>query len=302
MPSRLHLALGIMTYLSSPLWLLLLLVSAIEMMNFTPPPEASFIGLQPALGLSVSHAAELVILVAATMLLLFGPKIMALVVLLEDAEATRAHGGTGAVIGSVIWECLFSTLMAPIVMLQHSWYVVTILMGISTGWGSQHRTDRALPLDFVARHFWPHTLVGVAATIILWDTASFGWFVPLLAGLWLSIPLVIATSSPLLGRLTRQDKLFLVPSETRGLPVQDRAHALVAQAVISDQDVRRLVLEDAQVRAMHLMLLAGNPAATLDAARLDMLRQRAARRETADFSREDWVLVLHDAEGLRALP
>jgi hypothetical protein len=32
-----------------------------------------------------------------------------------------------------------------------------------------------------------------------------------------------------------------------------------------------------------------------------VLRAQAARRETAGFSREDWTLLLSDAESLRAL-
>ena len=121
LPSRLHLVMGIMSYVSSPLWLLLLIISAFDMMSFTAAPPTSFIGLHPSLPLSVSHAAELVVLVVATLLLLYGPKLLAVAVLLESPEATRAHGGTGAVVHSMIWESLFSTLMAPIVMLQHSW-------------------------------------------------------------------------------------------------------------------------------------------------------------------------------------
>src|SRR6185295_7515978 len=71
LPSRLHLAMGIMSYVSSPLWLLLLIVSAIDMMNAVPPPPADYIGLQPSLPFTVSHSAELVILVLATLILLY---------------------------------------------------------------------------------------------------------------------------------------------------------------------------------------------------------------------------------------
>ncbi len=303
LPSRLHLAMGIMSYVSSPLWLLLLVISAIEMLTFRPAPAASYIGLQPMLALNVSHAAELVILVVATLILLYAPKFLSVAVLLEDADATRAHGGLRQVLSSLFWESVFSTLIAPIVMLQHSWYVVTILMGISTGWSTQQRTDRALPVDFVARAFAAHTLIGLAATIILWRSGSFGWFVPLLAGMLLAVPVVVFSSSPLLGQAAQHDGLFLVPSETRGLAVQDRAHALVAgrEAETPEADVRRLVLEDARVRDLHLALLAGSPP-PMDRLRLRLLREQAARRDTAEFSREDWALLLSDAESLRALP
>jgi membrane glycosyltransferase len=304
LPSRLHLAMGIMSYIASPLWLLLLIVSAIETLNYRPAPGANFGGIESSLALAVSHAAELGVLVLATLVLLYGPKILAMIVLLEDAEATRAHGGTRAVIMSVIFESLFSTLFAPVVMLQHSWYVLSILLGISTGWSSQQRGDRALPLDFVARGFAAHTLIGIIATVILWHTGVFGWYVPLLAGLWLAIPVVLITSSPLLGRWTQSESLFLTPAETRGLKVLDRAHALAGSHEELSADARQLVLDDAQVRELHLSLLAGTPAPPSsddDRMRLWALREQAAREGTSRFSREDWSLLLSDAESLKAL-
>ena len=301
LPSRLHLAMGIMSYVSSPLWLLLLIVSAIDMMNAAPPPAADAIMLHPALALSVSQSAELVILVVATLVLLYGPKLLAVIAVLEDPRAIRAHGGAGSVIWGALWESIFSTLMAPIVMLQHSWYVVSILAGIATGWNAQTRTDRALPLRLVARVFAPHTLIGVAATVILWRAAPFNWFLPLLAGLWLAIPLVIISSSPMLGLVARREGLFLVPSETHGSKVLGRAHALAESHGEVPEASQNLVLEDAAVCDLHLTLLGGAPLAAGDPVRLGVLRAQAARRETAGFSREDWALLLSDAEGLKAL-
>jgi len=303
MPSRLHLALGIMSYVSSPLWLLLLVVSIIDMMSFKAPPSASYIGLEPMLFLSVSHTTELVILVVATLVMLYGPKLLSVIAVLENPQDARAHGGTGAVLWSAFWESVFATLMAPIVMLQHSWFVFSILIGMATGWNAQTRTDRALPLAVVARQFAPHTIIGVAVTVLLWHYAQggFNWFLPLLAGLWLAIPLVLFSSSPLLGRVAREEHLFLVPSETRGSKVLGRAHALASSHEAQPDPAPELVLDDARVRDLHLALLAGAPAPTADPLRLWSLREHARRRDTAAFSREDWALLLSDSEGLRAL-
>jgi len=303
LPSRLHLAMGIMSYVASPLWLLLLVVSAIDMILYVPPEAASYIGLEPSLAHSVSYAAQLVVLVLATLALLYVPKFLAVIAILEDPARTRAHGGTGGLLKSLFWESLYSTLMAPIVMLQHSWYVLSILMGMATGWNAQTRTDRALPWNLVISKFWPHTLIGLVATVILWRYAGggFNWFVPLLAGMLLSIPLVVFSSSPLMGLWARRDNVFVVPSETRGLAVLDRAHALAGAHQQLPRDARQLVLEDRAVRDLHLALLSGTPPPD-DQARLDVLRAQAARRDTAGFSREDWTLLLSDSEGLRALP
>ena len=130
----------------------------------------------------------------------------------------------------------------------------------------------------------------------------FNWFVPLLAGLLLSIPLIVLSSSPLLGQIAREDHLFLVPSESRGLRVLDRAHALAAGHGAVSEWAQHLVLEDARVRELHLALLKDAPAPAVDPLLLWSLREKLARRETASFSREDWALLLSDGETLRALP
>jgi len=294
-----HLAMGIMSYVSSPLWLLLLVVSVSDMMADKPAlPDA-----EPWLPLFVSHAAELMVLVVATVVALYGPKLLAIFALLENPETTRAHGGAGAVLWGAFWESVVATLMAPVVMLQHSWFVFSILIGMATGWNAQTRADRALPLGLVIRKFAPHTIIGLAATFLLLRYApdSFDWFLPLLAGLWLAIPLVAVTSSPLLGKLTRDEHLFLIPSEVRGSRVLSRAHALASSHQMMLEPAPELVLDDAKVRDLHLALLAGAPVPAADPLRLWSLREHARRRDTAQFSREDWALLLSDSEGLKAL-
>ncbi len=301
LPSRLHMAMGVMSYLSSPLWMQLLIVSGAEMMGDRPVPPAGLAG--PSMPY-VSPIAELGILVVAMLVLLFGPKLLAAVAVLDDAALTRAHGGTRALIMGLFWEALFSTLMAPIMMLQHSWYVFSLVIGMSTGWNSQTRTDRALPLGLVAKTFAPHTIIGAIGAVLLWEYApeSFNWFIPLLAGLLLSIPLVALSSSPLLGQVAREDHLFLVPSESRGLKVLDRAHHLATRQEAHSERAQQLVLDDARVRGLHLALLKDTPPPVVDPLLLWSLRERVRRRETASFSRDDWTLLLSDPETLRALP
>ncbi len=98
MPSRLHLAMGIMSYLCSPLWLLLLAVSAAEMLDRatpTPQPGASHLA---NLMMMVADATQLFGLVVATLALLYVPKLLALVVALENPHVRAAHGGAAALV------------------------------------------------------------------------------------------------------------------------------------------------------------------------------------------------------------
>jgi membrane glycosyltransferase len=284
MPARLHMLMGVMSYLSSPLWLLMLVVSALSLVPYGRPADA------------IDHAA-LLQLVVATVILLYAPKLLAMGIALRDTAKVRIHGGLGALLRSVFWEALFATLFAPAVMLAHSWYVFTLLIGISTGWGSQVRDDRALPLWFVISRYWAPTLIGAGCTALLWRfaPADLVWYGPLLAGLLLTIPLVRLTSSLRLGKWAARRGLFLIASETVKLPVLERAHRILAAHQEDGRDFRRLVLEDAAVRNLHLAILQeALPPPALPPEKLAALAAAAKRHDTAGFSKGDWIALLSD--------
>jgi membrane glycosyltransferase len=306
LPSRLHLAMGIMSYLSSPLWLLLLVVSALEMFLPKGIEPFSYVGRHPELALSVSQSVPMLQLVTATLVLLYAPKLLALTVLLTQPDAVKAHGGIANILRSAVLESVFATLFAPVVMVAHSWFIFNILVGRATGWGTQTRDDRALPFLFVLREFWPHTLIGALAGYALYRFApdSLGWFVPLLLGLILAIPLIQISSSLKLGAMLARDRLFLVPSETGTIPVLKRAHQLLARREIATQepDYRQLVLSDPQIRALHLRLLEEvPPPGETPRTQLSALADAARRGDTKSFSRQDWVALLSDPESLGAV-
>jgi membrane glycosyltransferase len=305
LPSRLHLAMGIMSYLASPLWLLLLAVSALEMFMPKGIEPFTYVGRHPELALSVSQATPLLQLVTATLVLLYAPKLLALMVLLAQPDAVKAHGGVPNILRSVVLESVFATLFAPVVMLAHSWFIFNIIIGRATGWGTQARDDRALPFWLVFREYWPHTLIGIVATFVLYRYAphSLGWFVPLLLGLLVTIPLVQISSSLKLGAALARDNLFLVPSETGTIPVLKRAHQLLArrESLPEDTDYRQLVLDDPAVRALHLQLLQEvPPPEEMSREKITALADAARRRDTKTFSRQDWIALLSDSESLEA--
>ncbi|MGZ5929860.1 MAG: glucans biosynthesis glucosyltransferase MdoH [Rhizomicrobium sp.] len=305
LPSRLHLAMGIMSYLASPLWLLLLVVSALEMFVPEGIEPFTYAGRHPELALSVSQATPLLQLVTATLVLLYAPKLLALMVLLAQPDAVKAHGGVANILRSVVLESVFATLFAPVVMLTHSWFLLNIVLGRSTGWGTQIRDDRALPFWLVFKEYWPHTLIGALSAFVLYRFApnSLGWFVPLLLGMIVTIPLVQISSSLSLGAALARDHLFLVPSETDIIAVLKRAHQLLArrEAVVQQTDYRQLVLDDPVVMALHLRLLQEvPPPAESPREQLSMLAESARRRDTNAFTRQDWVALLSDAESLEA--
>ncbi len=264
--SRLHLILGICGYLAGPLWLAFLLafnwirwahdnsgLSDITVPAFTPYLH----------GISGTAHAFLVFLICMIVIML--PKVLALIDLAYDSKRRRAYGGLARTTTGVIWETVFSTLHAPMLMLWHTRFVVTNLLGISVGWTTQKRAADGTAWLYAIQRQWGHVLVGVLWGWFMWvlSPALFWWFTPVLAGMVLSVPVSVLTSRRSLGLRARSLGLFLTPEETgpppeivslrarmkiheltEGAPGPARSHTGVADAVL-----------DPYVNAIHVSLL-----------------------------------------------
>ncbi len=264
--SRLHLILGICGYLAGPLWLAFLLafnwirwahdnsgLSDITVPAFTPYLH----------GISGTAHAFLVFLICMIVIML--PKVLALIDLAYDSKRRRAYGGLARTTTGVIWETVFSTLHAPMLMLWHTRFVVTNLLGISVGWTTQKRAADGTAWLYAIQRQWGHVLVGVLWGWFMWvlSPALFWWFTPVLAGMVLSVPVSVLTSRRSLGLRARSLGLFLTPEETgpppeivslrarmkiheltEGAPSPARSHTGVADAVL-----------DPYVNAIHVSLL-----------------------------------------------
>ena len=226
--SRFHLALGVMSYLSSPLWLLLIVLSIAQAYQMGGEVPVSYVGEYPVLSFPISHFNAFMVLISATGLMLFGPKVFAYLTLLADREKRRAHGGCINAGFSVVLECIFATLFAPVAMLSHSWFVVNNLIGRSVEWSPQQREEHAVPLVDVANTFLPHTLAGLAVSAATYALApqSFWWLSPLTVGMLAAIPTVYLTCAERAGAWVRDWNLFLIPSETSRISVLDRVSKL----------------------------------------------------------------------------
>lgn len=228
--SRGHFFNGVMSYVSSPLWLAMLIVSVFVIADQPHIAPVIYIGRYPVLAFGFSHTFDFVALILAMVTLLYGPKFLALTLILRDPAARAAHGGGWNATASVLLEAVFSTLLAPISMLSQSAFVVRIMLGETKGWGAQFRGERRIRTVVIARAFAVHTLIGIAAAVAIhqWLPASLWWFVPLLAGPVLSIPLVRLTSSTSAGLAARRMGLFITPGEVGRIGVVDRVRSLMA--------------------------------------------------------------------------
>jgi membrane glycosyltransferase len=214
--SRLHLTLGICGYLAGPLWLAFLLVfnwiywfQKHTGLSQLPPLPA----FTPYLHLSGTAHALLIFIICMIVILL--PKLLALLDLAHNWPRRRAFGGLARTTASVLAETVFSTLHAPLLMLWHTRFVLSNLLGIGVGWAPQKRAAEGTTWFFAGRRHWGHTLIGLAWGAGMWrlDPTLFWWFTPVLAGLALSVPLSVLTSRRNFGARARKLGLFLTPEE-----------------------------------------------------------------------------------------
>lgn len=222
--SRGHFLAGVMSYLASPLWLALLLATISVIAGQEHVQAVTYIGKYPILAWPDSHSADLIAIGVATAILLFGPKVFALLLVLRDPQARRAHGGGWKVAASVLLESVFSMFLAPIAMLSQSAFVIRILCGETKGWNAQRRGGHGTDFGLIVQAFGAHTVIAIGAAIVIYVflPVGFWWFALLLAGPALAIPLVLVSSSAAVGNWLSRHGLFFTPEDAGLIPIVNR--------------------------------------------------------------------------------
>jgi membrane glycosyltransferase len=131
-------------------------------------------------------------------------------------------------------EQIFSTLLAPSMMLFHTSFVVTTLAGHPVTWNAQDRGDRGITFrEAFSRHKW-HVAIGLiwAGVILSIAPRYIWWMSPILVGLLLSIPLTMLTSLTSAGVWMRKRGLLLTPEETETPPELSALEHLLASGGI----------------------------------------------------------------------
>jgi len=208
---------GVMAYGSALLWFLFLALATAAAVSealvqpdyFTP--AKSLFPVWP-----VWDPTPALLLLAGTAMILFLPKVCALLLALIKGRR-KQFGGFFALCGSILTEVVLSTLLAPVRMLFHSKYVFLTLMGMGIGWGTQQRDDEGTGFWDAVRFHGGGTLLGLlwGAALFQINRVFFWWSSPLVFSLLLSIPVSMLTSRAELGRLYRKMRIFTTPEEVR---------------------------------------------------------------------------------------
>lgn len=200
---------GIMSYGSALLWLFFLIASsaqAVAELFVVPEYFPSGPSLFPDWPQYFPEWA--LTLLTGTAALLFLPKILALGLAVVKGQS-KNFGGLVPMSSSVLAEVVISTLLAPVRMLFHSYFVVTTLLGARSGWNAQNRSQETTWTDAVRFHWWG-TLLGVVwgAAMYVVNPGFFLWLSPIVVGLAISIPLSVLTSRIRLGNGAHLLRLF----------------------------------------------------------------------------------------------
>ncbi len=263
--SRVHFFMGVMSYLASPLWLLFLIVTGIEAYLRSRQAPVYFFGDNLFPVWPVSYAFEMTTVLFVTLAMLFLPKLFALALLLKDSRLCREFGGFMAATAGVVLESLFSVLLAPVLMLFQSKFVMAVLLRKNVGWPPQQRGDRRTGFTEALQAHGGQMLIGIGSGIFSYlylPSFFFWWFTPVLAGLLVVIPVSILSSSTALGRGVRRLRLFLTPQESATPRVLQllTEHLNITQAVSSElvgkgKEPWLSAIIDPHIYALHASLL-----------------------------------------------
>ncbi|MET4595588.1 MULTISPECIES: glucans biosynthesis glucosyltransferase MdoH [unclassified Sphingomonas] len=195
--NRLQLLIGASAYMTSPAWLVLILTTIAQ----------AFAGESKLVEATTSAR-----VLAMTVVLLFGPKLLGIIWAVSDTARREAFGGARAIISSTLAEIPLSMLSAPIIMLTQTMDLISIFRGQPSGWNPQNRDRDGLTIRAVLPRYRWHLVAGVALLALspaVPVTAL--WLAPVTLGLLLSPWLASWTASNAAGEAATRHGLFQVP-------------------------------------------------------------------------------------------
>ncbi len=198
---RAMLATGVMAYVSAPLWMLFLVLSISLHLMQTSSASSLGASLWPAVS-------AWGLLWPATLLLLFLPRVLAVVAIVLRREQ-GSYGGSAHLLASALLEALLSVLQAPVRMVAHTLFVLAALTGLKLDWKSPAREAQRLEWREALRHHAGTVAVtlGIVTLLGVLHGAALWWILPVALPLLLAPALSVLTSRqtqelpPLLGRL-----------------------------------------------------------------------------------------------------
>lgn len=217
---------GVMAYFSAPLWFVFLLISGYSVIHFLHHATLTLSGLG-------QFRVPAVTLLASTMVFLFLPRMLAVLVNISGKKA-YLYGGKMKLLFSVAMETVFSFFWSPVMMVFISLFFWQWIRRKDISWGTQDRGDTELTISQSWEYFGKVSFFG----IVLWGilihytysipyltqevllTASHGWmhpadllfwYFPVLGGISLAVWMARWTSFD--GGWFLRKRMFVIPEE-----------------------------------------------------------------------------------------
>jgi membrane glycosyltransferase len=300
--SKLHFINGIFAYAGSFFWMVFLAIT-IALSFEWEKSQLSLIpveGSSPLGALSIGqHAAVLFSFVLSLLLL---PKVWGWLAAVLKPARRRQLGGFRNLTILAILEVAVSSLLAPVLMVFHSRFVVLTLFGKGISWTAQSRDHEGLSWISAFRALRLHTAVGLLVLLVAFrvDLQFVLWLSPIWAGLMGSVPLAVWSSRRV---QETSGKQFLAavessPIETNYADIRQHANLGLGFFAESGNGLQNAVV-DPIINAIHLSLLEDSPGIERSSASLpgdDFFKSDPGR-----LGRDEVLALLESPDVIRAL-
>ena len=288
--SRVNFIHGILSYASSLLWFLFLLFTTF--LAATPVPQ-----LDP----QAMQAQQILLGLTAT--LIFLPKTATLLDEVFTGRLFKPLKMRLLTFMSSMADTVVFTLMAPVLMIFHSQFVVYTVLGKGVRWVTQRRKAEGVDWAEVFFTFWVVSLIGIVWAILGWfvSHAFLLWISPILIALFLAIPMAIVVSGRSSGHrfgffltteeteppsvlATMNDNLAEIKGRIHLPPELEKHHGLLH------------VCLDPYVNGLHVSLLRGRKSIDVSRSYLNEIAQRMIQLGPQSLNAQEIKAMIHDTE------
>ncbi len=261
--SRVHMAMGIMAYVSALFWLLFLVTAlALTLQSIYIPPQYFSEGI-PFFHFPMQDSERSLELLLLTLGVLLLPKLFAYLLAIMDTRQRRGFGGALTLLAGVLIETVLSSLFAHIMMLLQSTAVADVFRGRDSGWKPQRRDDGSLPTAEIMQFHSKHMVIGacLAAVTLYSSFILFLWMLPATLGLVFSGPLSAWSAQRSAGEGFRRLGLLQIEEEKAPPAIAGEAaeiQARLEETVLEREAITHLA-ESTKLRRLHRQLIQMQP-------------------------------------------
>src|ERR1700733_5233822 len=253
--SRMHLGVGIMSYLSSPMWLVMIGIGfALAIQSRFIRPEYFSHDFQLFPTWPRFDVALMMSLFWFSMVVLLIPKTLGLIRALLSRHIRRGAGGVIGITASFLFETILSALYAPILMIVQSRHVFEVFMGRDSGWKPQRRDAGHTSWGDAWRFHRRHMLLSCVTAVIVYFISPplLAWVSPALLGLFLSVPLSALSGSEALGGFLSRFALLRTPEEVETPALVARREELARDSEPLPTEGLRFLARHREARLSHI--------------------------------------------------